>query len=133
MVFFSNRVSAVLDQDIERGQLNVEPVRPKRPKKGTDQLVTLAFFGALAAIILLSYFGLTKGRPEIFIFGVDSWGNVCGRNKNILHPKMQTYLMDHSGHKFEFHFKSTNSSHNLLLSSFLKREFEDIVFCVEVT
>jgi len=134
MVFFKNKVSAFVTPEVERGmRLNLEPVRPKRPKKATDAIMILAFFSCLAAIILLSYYGLTKGRPQIFINGVDSWGNVCGKQGNVLPSSMQTHLRNHVENRFEFHFKSIESDASSSVTDFLQQRTEDIVFCIKVS
>ena len=134
VLFFKNKVVSLEPSDTKRSLRPYpdEPVCPQKRKKVSDGIMIIFFVIILAAIVLLSYYGWAKGRPEVFLNGVDSWGNVCGKKKNLLDSEMQTYLtIDHGNNPFEFHFKSIKSGY-LSIADFLQRRTDDVVFCIEV-
>ena len=61
-------------------------------------LVTVIIFGAIAA------FAFTEGDPGRYIYGADSWGNVCGRQRNTPITNALLPGLDHSGRKLSFYF-----------------------------
>uniref|UniRef100_H2Z3L8 Choline transporter-like protein n=1 Tax=Ciona savignyi TaxID=51511 RepID=H2Z3L8_CIOSA len=87
---------------VQRLSQNDEPATPIRAKKPRDLIFLLLFIGMLGGMGYLAQQSINKGDPSRYLYGVDSWGNVCGRKKNVPIPAVTTSGMDRSKHIYEF-------------------------------
>ena len=105
---------------------------PKRSKEFTDIWWGLLFMVFIVSLLQIGLYSSYKSLPEILLDGIDSWGNLCGRNKNILPSDMKTKEKDNSRKPYELHVSQSGSKSNINFMDFLQRRKEDVVICVEV-
>lgn len=86
---------------------------PVRKRKCTDVFLLLAFGGSVIAVgVFVGEYAFAFGDPGRYIYGVDSWGNVCGRQDNQkiskASPRNESFVknsgLDRSSHSYEFRF-----------------------------
>ena len=122
-----------LASDVEYLAKDQEQVRPSRAKKVTDCKFIVLFPAVLITLGFLSYYVLSRSYPDIFVHGVDSKGNICGKKKNLDLSKTEIEVEDYSQRNLEFHFKSAEAGSTFNLVNLMQRSPEDTVICVKVS
>jgi len=81
------------------------PVRstPERKQVSRDLIFLLTFVAMLVGMGFLADFSIRKGDIQRYINGVDSWGNVCGREDNTALAGVVDSGKDQSGRQFVLH------------------------------
>uniref|UniRef100_H2Z5I5 Choline transporter-like protein n=1 Tax=Ciona savignyi TaxID=51511 RepID=H2Z5I5_CIOSA len=73
--------------------------RPEKSKRITDASFLIVLAICIAGMIYLAYFCFLNGRPLRYIYGSDSFGNVCGRDDNSRISGVELSGLDMSGNK----------------------------------
>lgn len=107
------------------------PTTPEKERKPKDLLFLFLFILAMAGMGFLGYYSFNKGDPYRYLYGSDSWGNVCGRKENPVINGVSQSGMDHSERKFEFHLGLTDIKTALNPISYLQSSEKPAVLCVK--
>jgi len=86
----------------------IVPTTPERKKHPRDLPFLILFALMLVGMLYLGSFSIQKGDVGRYIFGVDSWGNVCGREVNTPIPNATHSGLDHSKRPYEFQVVLSN-------------------------
>ncbi|CAK8692414.1 unnamed protein product [Clavelina lepadiformis] len=95
--------SSISTTEVEAMPDENTPTTPVREKKVRNVFFLLLFLAALGGMGYLARYSMDNGDPARYIKGIDSWGNVCGRNNTKTIPGAEYSGMDHTKNTFEFH------------------------------
>ncbi|XP_013398047.1 choline transporter-like protein 1 isoform X2 [Lingula anatina] len=82
---------------------------PLKNRGCTDVFFLLLFIAALGGMGYVSYLGITKGNPNMLVYGVDSWGNVCNQKNEII-PNVTSSGKDMTGIANLYHYNFLHSA-----------------------
>ena len=107
------------------------PTTPQRANKVQDVFFLMLFVLTMGGMACLCYYSVKNGDPYRYLYGKDSWGNVCRRKENQVIEGVSLSGMDHSDRKFEFHMGLANVRTALNPLSYIKSNEKPAVFCVK--
>ncbi|XP_076816304.1 choline transporter-like protein 1 [Clavelina lepadiformis] len=122
--------SSVSTTEVEAMPDEDTPTTPVRAKKVRDVFFLLLFLAALGGMGYLARYSMDNGDPGRYIKGIDSWGNVCGRNNTKTIPGAEYSGMDHTNNTFEFHTALSDLKLALNPLTYLTMDSPPAVICV---
>ena len=109
-----------------------QPSSSPNDKRFVRDYPYLVLFGAgLYGLITLSTYGFTYGDPQIYMKGYDSWGNVCGKEKNRILPGVSLSGKNQSNNTFVFHMGLSNLNTALDPFKYIRSSNKPAVICVK--
>lgn len=109
------------------------PDQVKRSKKFTDVWSLIVLVALTIMLLLVGIYSIRSSQIEIFVNGIDSWGNICGEKKNLLTQHLKEPEMDHSQRPYELHVSLGGKQSDIGLGDLFWRRKDDVVVCVEVS